>query len=86
MAVKIHLDGLDSESTSGQTLSIVNIASTAGHKAIDKASIYSTSKHALIGLTKNVAAEYAGRGVRCNSVSPVGDGSSYLRRKEVFAE
>ena len=32
--------------------------------------MYSATKAALIGLTKSVAADFAGRGVRCNVVCP----------------
>jgi NAD(P)-dependent dehydrogenase (short-subunit alcohol dehydrogenase family) len=49
---------------------IVNTASGAGIVATPQYSIYCASKHAVIGLTKSVAAEYAGRGIRINSVCP----------------
>jgi 3-oxoacyl-[acyl-carrier protein] reductase len=68
LAIKMHLAQPEADR---HELSIVNITSTAGHRATDQASIYSMSKHALIGMTKNVAVEYAALGVRCNSVSPV---------------
>jgi len=50
--------------------SIVNIGSVGSHVAIPGAAAYVASKHALVGLTRTVAAEYAGRGVRCNVVCP----------------
>ena len=31
---------------------------------------YNASKHGLIGLTRTLAAEWGGRGVRCNAVCP----------------
>ena len=52
--------------------SIINMASTAGHRASPMASIYSSSKFCLIGMNQNVAMEYATHGIRCNSISPVG--------------
>jgi NAD(P)-dependent dehydrogenase (short-subunit alcohol dehydrogenase family) len=50
--------------------SIVNIASGSGIAANPHQSVYSASKHAVIGLSKSAAAEYAGRGIRINSVCP----------------
>ncbi|HET6467931.1 MAG TPA: SDR family oxidoreductase [Geminicoccaceae bacterium] len=50
---------------------IVNIASIAAHRytGVPYASYYST-KGALIAFSRGVALEYAGRGIRCNTVSP----------------
>jgi NAD(P)-dependent dehydrogenase (short-subunit alcohol dehydrogenase family) len=50
--------------------SIVNIASIAGLLGIADRSAYNTSKHGLIGLTRTLAAEWGGRGVRSNAVCP----------------
>ncbi|MDC8786821.1 SDR family oxidoreductase [Roseateles koreensis] len=50
--------------------SIVNIASVHGHKIIPGCFPYPVAKHALLGLTKSLGIEYAGRGVRVNSISP----------------
>lgn len=50
--------------------SIVNVASIAGLVGIADRSAYNTSKHGLIGLTKTLAAEWSGFGVRCNAVCP----------------
>jgi NAD(P)-dependent dehydrogenase (short-subunit alcohol dehydrogenase family) len=50
--------------------SIVNISSTFGHEGGAGASIYAASKHAVEGLTKSVALEAAGFGVRVNAVAP----------------
>jgi len=50
--------------------SIVNIASVHAHKIIPGCFPYPVAKHALIGLTKSLAIEYAARGIRVNSVSP----------------
>lgn len=50
--------------------SIVNIASVAGLLAVSDRSAYNTSKHGLIGLTKTLAAEWGGHGVRVNAVCP----------------
>jgi NAD(P)-dependent dehydrogenase (short-subunit alcohol dehydrogenase family) len=50
--------------------SIVNVASVAGLAAVSHRSAYNASKHGLIGLTRTLAAEWGGRGVRVNSVCP----------------
>jgi NAD(P)-dependent dehydrogenase (short-subunit alcohol dehydrogenase family) len=49
---------------------IVNIASVHGHKIIPGCFPYPVAKHALIGLTRSLAIEYAARGIRVNSISP----------------
>jgi NAD(P)-dependent dehydrogenase (short-subunit alcohol dehydrogenase family) len=50
--------------------SIVNVASIAGLVGIGDRSAYNASKHGLIGLTRTLATEWGGRGVRCNAVCP----------------
>jgi NAD(P)-dependent dehydrogenase (short-subunit alcohol dehydrogenase family) len=50
--------------------SIVNVASIAGLMGVSHRAAYNASKHGLIGLTRTLAAEWGGRGVRCNAVCP----------------
>jgi NAD(P)-dependent dehydrogenase (short-subunit alcohol dehydrogenase family) len=50
--------------------SIVNVASVAGLGGVIHRSAYNASKHGLIGLTRTLAAEWGGRGVRVNAVCP----------------
>jgi NAD(P)-dependent dehydrogenase (short-subunit alcohol dehydrogenase family) len=50
--------------------SIVNVASIAGLVGVSDRAAYNASKHGLIGLTRTLAAEWGGRGVRCNAVCP----------------
>lgn len=50
--------------------SIVNISSVAGLLGVSDRVAYNASKHGLIGLTRTLAAEWGGRGVRVNAVCP----------------
>ena len=49
---------------------IVNMASVAGLKGSRMGAAYAASKHAVVGLTKAAALEYADKGVRINAVAP----------------
>lgn len=50
--------------------SIVNIASIHGQVAAPNSPAYTASKHGVVGLTKNIAVEYAQKNIRCNAVGP----------------
>ncbi|HTU32254.1 MAG TPA: SDR family oxidoreductase [Candidatus Acidoferrum sp.] len=50
--------------------SIVNVSSVAGLVGVADRAAYNASKHGLIGLTRTLAAEWGGRGVRVNAVCP----------------
>ncbi|OJD29095.1 short chain dehydrogenase [Diplodia corticola] len=43
---------------------------TRAHMLFTKGAAYTAAKHGLVGLTKNTAAAYAKRGIRCNAVLP----------------
>ena len=49
---------------------IVNTSSVAGHVGLPQVSVYIASKHAVEGLTKSVALEFAKRNVRINAIAP----------------
>ena len=49
---------------------IVNMASIHGAVAAPGNSAYTATKHAVVGLTKNAAAEYGQAGLRINAVGP----------------
>ena len=58
---------------------IVNIASTAGIRATPHAAPYSTAKHGLIGLTRNLAVDLGLHGINANCVCPASVDSPLLR-------
>ena len=49
---------------------IINIASAGGLFGSRAGVAYTASKHAVIGLTKNVGFQYAKMGIRCNAIAP----------------
>jgi NAD(P)-dependent dehydrogenase (short-subunit alcohol dehydrogenase family) len=49
---------------------IVNMSSTAGLNGVRELSAYVAAKHAIIGLTRSAALEYAPRQIRINAVAP----------------
>ena len=62
---------LERHDRSGVGASIVNMASVAGSiRGLANRFVYGTSKAAVIGLTKAVAADYVRRGIRCNAIAP----------------
>ncbi|MDQ0225719.1 SDR family NAD(P)-dependent oxidoreductase [Metabacillus niabensis] len=50
--------------------SIVNTASSAGVIGQDSVVTYSATKHAIVGITKSMVAEYAKDGLRVNAIAP----------------
>lgn len=50
---------------------IINTSSVLGLKTIPQSSIeYTAAKHGVIGLTRQVAVNYGGQGIRCNAICP----------------
>lgn len=68
--------------TEQQSGSIINTSSVAGLMGTPGVSPYTSSKHALVGLTKSAALEVAGSQVRVNSIHPSPVDSSMMRSLE----
>ena len=50
--------------------SIINISSIAAHKGLVNRFVYGTTKAAVIGFTKSIAADFVSEGIRCNAIAP----------------
>ena len=59
---------------------IVNLSSGGGLVGVPGASVYCASKHAVMGITKVAAIEYAQKGIRVNAVNPGGVDTPMLQR------
>jgi 2-keto-3-deoxy-L-fuconate dehydrogenase len=72
----------------GKWASIINMASVAGSiRGLPNRFVYGTSKAAVIGLTKAIAADFVQKGVRCNAIAPgTVDTPSLADRINAFAD
>jgi len=60
----------DKQGDAGKRGVIVNMASMSGLIGVPYAAPYSSTKHAIIGLTKSTALEYASEGIHISAVAP----------------
>ena len=61
---------------------VINMASVAGLVALGGGCAYTMSKHAIVGLTRELACEYGPRGIRVNAICP-GSISTSLRQNSM---
>lgn len=50
--------------------SIINISSIAAHKGLLNRFAYGATKAAVVGLTRSIAMDFVGDGIRCNAIAP----------------
>ena len=62
-AIKIFL-------AQGTPANIVNVASAASLRGLKGGAMYVMTKHAVLGLTRNISASFFERGIRCNCIEP----------------
>jgi len=62
-AIKIFLE-------QGTPANIVNVASAASLRGLKGGTMYVMTKHAVLGITRNIAASFFERGIRCNCIEP----------------
>jgi 3-oxoacyl-[acyl-carrier protein] reductase len=62
---------------------IINVASTAGLNGGNGGAAYTTSKHGVIGFTRQLCFDYARKGIRCNVICPGAVETGMT--KEIFA-
>ena len=65
---------------------IINIASIGGLFGARAGLAYTTSKHALVGMTKNIGFMYAKKGIRCNAIAPGGVNTNIMKNAQPNAE
>ncbi|MBM3168106.1 MAG: SDR family oxidoreductase [Bacteroidetes bacterium] len=65
---------------------IINIASIGGIAGARAGLAYTTSKHALIGMSKNIGFMYAQKGIRCNAIAPRGVNTNIMKNAHPDAE
>jgi 2-keto-3-deoxy-L-fuconate dehydrogenase len=67
LTIKAFLPGM-LERGSGSIINIASVSSSV--KGVPNRFVYSATKAAVIGLTRSVAADFVGKGVRCNCICP----------------
>lgn len=80
LSMKHEISAMLAPTNEGRGGSIVNIASTNAFRPQHDQPAYTASKHAVIGLTRSAALDYAPKGIRINAICPGSIDTPMLRR------
>ena len=80
LSMKYEIEAMLAAGNDGRGGAIVNIASTNSFRPQHDQPAYTASKHAVLGLTRSAAYDYAPRGIRINAICPGSIDTPMLRK------